>query len=232
MNRQKLYSRAFTIAEILIVLGIVGIVAEITIPSVVKDFQEAVIRTAFLKQVSVLSQITESYLADNGGTFMGEFVNRPAVITKFLQPYLLTTKVCADSVDTTCIHHSSLSLTSLPVNTSTLSLSNWSTSVITNDGVYIHVGNAFNDCTIWGSACVAGEIDINGDKGANRTGYDTFNWTLLPNKIIFSHPAYSSTDDVNTKCIKQPASGWNGWTNKGYGCGMRIIEGMSKWSAQ
>ena len=47
---------AFTLAEVLITLGIIGIVAALTIPTLVKNFQDNVLKNQYKKMYSVLNQ--------------------------------------------------------------------------------------------------------------------------------------------------------------------------------
>lgn len=54
MKKTRRY--AFTLAEVLITLGIVGVVASLTIPTVVKHYKAKVLETAFKKSVSNLYQ--------------------------------------------------------------------------------------------------------------------------------------------------------------------------------
>lgn len=56
---------AFTLAEILIVLGIIGIVAQLTIPALYANFQEQVYKTAYKKAFSVASQAWLSGASNN-----------------------------------------------------------------------------------------------------------------------------------------------------------------------
>lgn len=60
---------AFTLAEILIVLGIIGIVAQMTIPSLVRDIQTSVLKTSFKKAYSVVSEAWTQVLAENPGMY-------------------------------------------------------------------------------------------------------------------------------------------------------------------
>lgn len=48
--------RAFTLAEVLITLGIIGVVAALTIPTVIKKYKAKVLETAFKKSVTNLYQ--------------------------------------------------------------------------------------------------------------------------------------------------------------------------------
>ena len=56
MRTSKLKLLAFTLAEVLIVLGIIGIVAEMTIPSLVKQTQDLEFKSAWKKAYSELNQ--------------------------------------------------------------------------------------------------------------------------------------------------------------------------------
>lgn len=47
---------AFTLAEVLITLGIIGVVAAMTLPSLVNRTRQKELETAFQKQYSVLQQ--------------------------------------------------------------------------------------------------------------------------------------------------------------------------------
>lgn len=56
---------AFTLAEILIVLGIIGIVAEMTIPDLMISFQKQIYLTSFKKVYSTLNEALELMTTDN-----------------------------------------------------------------------------------------------------------------------------------------------------------------------
>lgn len=50
---------AFTLAEVLVTLGIIGVIAALTLPQLIKDYQGKVLHTQLLKAYSVLSQALE-----------------------------------------------------------------------------------------------------------------------------------------------------------------------------
>jgi type II secretory pathway pseudopilin PulG len=68
LNNAQGYT-AFTIAEVLIVLGIIGIIAEVTIPALMHDFQDAEFKSKLKKEYSVMSQAYQELAFDNGGQF-------------------------------------------------------------------------------------------------------------------------------------------------------------------
>lgn len=59
-------SRAFTLAEAIITLGIVGIVAAMTLPTVIQKIQDKQFKTAFKKQYSVIAQALQLIYAETG----------------------------------------------------------------------------------------------------------------------------------------------------------------------
>ncbi len=62
----KRIKKAFTLAEILITLGIIAVVAALTTPALIQHAASAKIGPAISRTVSVLSQGFEAYLYDNG----------------------------------------------------------------------------------------------------------------------------------------------------------------------
>ena len=59
---------AFTLAEVLITLGIIGIVAAMTLPVIISNIKAQQLRTAFLKGYSVITQAFELYNNDSNCT--------------------------------------------------------------------------------------------------------------------------------------------------------------------
>ena len=57
---------AFTLAEVLITLGIIGVVAAFTLPSVIAKYQEKVWTTSYLRVYSLLENAYRSAIYENG----------------------------------------------------------------------------------------------------------------------------------------------------------------------
>ena len=95
------YSKiAFTLAEVLITLAVIGVVAAITIPSLVKNYNEKAWSTAqdvFTKRLEVATRQmnTEEKLAGYSNTM--DFVNE-------LKKYIKITRVCDNSNITKCFN--------------------------------------------------------------------------------------------------------------------------------
>ena len=60
--------KAFTLAEVLITLGIIGIVAALTIPAFVKKYQHQVLYNSLLKHYAIMQTALERMQADTGIT--------------------------------------------------------------------------------------------------------------------------------------------------------------------
>jgi len=56
--------KAFTLAEVLITLGIIGVVAAITIPSLIANYQKRVIETTLKEDYSIMAQVNRLMIAN------------------------------------------------------------------------------------------------------------------------------------------------------------------------
>lgn len=57
---------AYTLAEVLITLGIIGVVAAMTLPAIIQDKQNKELHTALLKNYSVIQQVIDRMTLDRG----------------------------------------------------------------------------------------------------------------------------------------------------------------------
>ena len=67
-SHHSLKKAAFTLAEVLITLGIIGVVAAMTMPSLIQNYQEKATVTKLKKCYSLVSQAYVSILNDEGGS--------------------------------------------------------------------------------------------------------------------------------------------------------------------
>ena len=95
--------KAFTLAEVLVTLGIIGVVAALTLPSVIQKHQEQVTVNKVKKFYSVMSQAMLMAIKDNGNLdewkiSLGEeySVNKDTAETfmSYIKPNLKITKDC------------------------------------------------------------------------------------------------------------------------------------------
>lgn len=186
----------FTLAEVIIVLGIVGIVAEMTIPSVLSDFQEKTALTQFQKSYTELSQAYISAAQENGT------INNWATdqdMYNYMKPYL---KIMEDCPKTTgCfpkVTYNGIKGTTVGLyfyNPSTYKLRLANGASILFKPSYEPMGTVY--------------IDINGDKAPNAFGKDMFVFMLATKSGAPYITGYNlAWAGVNYCSLTLDSSGW------------------------
>ena len=86
---------AFTLAEVLITIGIIGVVAAMTIPGLMTNYKKHKIETKLTKAVSTLNQAIKMSEAENGEMETWD-KNLPydEFINKYLRPYIKVEQIC------------------------------------------------------------------------------------------------------------------------------------------
>jgi prepilin-type N-terminal cleavage/methylation domain-containing protein len=209
---------AFTLAEVLIVLGIIGIVAEMTIPTLISSFQEQVLLTRFRQTYTSLQQAYQMAAVDNGTA--DTWADADAMYTN-LRPYLKMMQDCPFTCDT--------AYPADPKNLAGTSTSDWHP--------YYHIMLA-NGATLKFTIDEDKDedvdleyrtiaIDLNGNKGPNRIGYDFFTFHLSnKNGAPFvSWPYYSGNGsswvEVDPYSCNRTSLAVD--SNSGYGCSYWLI---------
>ena len=102
---------AFTLAEVLITLAIIGIVAAMTIPTLIADYQKKATATKVKKVYAELTQIIRLSEVDNGAMNIWNFGNPEdgsdlpsaessiAAVEKYIVPYYKNIKKCSVGID-------------------------------------------------------------------------------------------------------------------------------------
>lgn len=197
---------AFTLAEVLIVLSIIGIIVSLTIPSIIQDAQNAELKTAWKKSYADISAATSRLIMDNGGSLKG-VLNCDNVV-QYYSNYLSYLKSCPQgtNVFVNCWHDvnitkslSGLSLNSTALDEGAMILSN-GTLLNFSDFRYAHNCDIDDHC-----GCIY--VDVNGFKGPNSIGKDVFTIHVLKNGIkpygtedddyagsLYCNPAYNSVN--------------------------------------
>jgi len=179
--------RAFTLAEVLITLLIIGVIASIVIPGLIADTQQAEYKTAWKKAFGVASQAYKRAIAENGS--FGPYGSNTGKLDA-LKNYMSIVKNCSGSTFGNC----------------------WATNGVTRqDGSYPgggcvgysqsnqNVSNAFitSDGMYWlqysNMDCVA--VDTNGIKGPNKFGKDVFDFYMT--ESVVKPNCCSSTESVD-----------------------------------
>lgn len=204
---------AFTLAEVLITLGIIGVVAAMTMPSLIQNYQEKATVTKLKKCYSLVSQAYVSILNDEGGSDTLQAGDDLEMMEKFGK-YLKYQKTCGRNKG--CFPN--VTYKSVTGN----GYSKWEddttdrSRAILTDGTLIMFNKSViteNENYIYAQIYV----DINGFKGPNQLGRDFFYFYINPEKIV---PAGAKAleekneDQKFTKnCIQQ----------NGYACAAWVI---------
>lgn len=191
---------AFTLAEVLIVIGIIGMIADMTIPTLVTNVQEKTTVVTLKKAYSTLSQAYTLATTDNGTPdTWGLTADTAGTVNMIeaLKPYLNMTKDCGISAG--CfpdVHYKHLSGTDRGnINTE----ADMAKAQLV-DGSLL-AGAAFSpDCSLqWGASqalkTVCGDywIDVNGYKNPNIAGKDIFIFHLTKSGLV---PAGTQDDSA------------------------------------
>ncbi|MBR1754184.1 type II secretion system protein, partial [bacterium] len=185
-NRRSLLVplRGFTLAEVLITLGIIGVVAALTIPTLMQKTHDREVVAAVKKNASVFSQAFESAVAEHGTTDKWDLLPYDAdssdKIVEKIKPYLKITSDCGHSI---CSNYNVEKMKW--VNGTEESVSNYtslSNNLILSDGTVIFVRTVSN-----GKPNIV--FDINGQKGPNVIGEDIFRFDISPAGTLY-YPAF------------------------------------------
>lgn len=88
----QLIIKAFTLAEVLITLGIIGVVAALTIPTLMNSASNIQYYTGLRKAQSILEQANMALIGENG-SMLGA-IQSYGSLTNALASKLKTTKIC------------------------------------------------------------------------------------------------------------------------------------------
>jgi len=94
----------FTLAEVLITLGIIGVVAAITIPNMVTNYQKKATVAKLKEDYAVFNQAIRRARAENGDLDNSAYTDLDKTMATFehyLKPYLKISKICAPT-DSSC----------------------------------------------------------------------------------------------------------------------------------
>lgn len=153
----------FTLAEVLVTLGVIGVVAAMTLPSVIKNYQKKVASTRVKSAYSQLLQAIQRSEVDNDEIKSWDFELSNADFTqKYIEPYFKGMNLCTN-------------IEKCPIG---ISSANSDRRYFLNNGTQIDIHIRANIMYVL--------VDIDGPKGKNTMGYDWFYFTYTNdlNKIM------------------------------------------------
>lgn len=244
-------NKGFTLAEVLITLGIIGIVAALTMPTLISKHQKKVYGTKLIQTYSILNQGFRGYLAQNE---IDSLAQTPAFVSiqnsgiSSCNPENWDNAACKEFVAEMSKIFNGIHLAKTGVVTYKYFNANgtgtrgpWSFTLKNGSVLYLGVYKNYNvtgnlaRVKQYGTKLTTSvgylDIDINGDKGPNRWGRDFFEFQVSEDGTIYPEGGkdYSVFRSGNLSNVwnAENSSWW--WclpekSSIGYGCGARVIE--------
>jgi prepilin-type N-terminal cleavage/methylation domain-containing protein len=232
MNKHLLQNkRGFTLAEVLITLLIIGVVASLVIPSIINDTNKAEYVTKLKKEYAILQQAYKLLIIDNGGSILNDpnfncsgtcNGSKSANAMNEFAEKLSVTKNCGTG--TGCWYSSTQIFIGGDIVTSNLE-SSWSGvygKAVLADGTSIAININNTNCTrtygsttvgspTYQSICGIMDIDINGSIKPNQLGRDNFSF-YITKYGIYPKGVYNDGSTCNPEA-----------TSSGYGCSGNVL---------
>jgi len=223
----------FTLAEVLITLGIIGVIAAITMPTLINNSNKAVAVTALKRAYAILSQAQEMIAADSGDfqsalsgvqtseDFGNVFISKMKVSKNCKMPD--THGECFPN-DLRPLNNTGnftmndfLSIPSLGI------VDSKSNDVITTDGIsyafaLIDPNCKGHDEELGYILCGAALVDVNGiKKNPSIVGREIFAFVMTKDKVLPAGTGFTQ-DDLNAAC--NPNDLTNG---DGFNCAAKVL---------
>ena len=194
--------KAFTLAEVLVTLGIIGVVSAMTVPTLMQNHQRKSYVTQLHKVYNELQQAIVQLMADTNAVNLKEAgINTTAASQNFIKNYFKTVTTCENSLKP-CFSDTYRFLSGAVYGIG----DHVSTSYILAGGaavrpLYIAEGSSGKLVNIL--------VDVNGQQGPNILGRDTFYIAIYNNGAIDTYNA-SATSVPLTKAQRESAgSEWS-----------------------
>ena len=180
-----LKNRAFTLAEVLITLGIIGVVAAITLPNLMTAYKARVLRSQFMKSYSLIQQAYKMMEADGVSTSPTDYDRISGDDSSFktvFQRYFTGTTDCWYNKSAPCYNMTTYSYKCLDGKSSLTPHYFDDGQFALTDGTLFMFENPSSSNPSDYRAWVF--VDINGINGKpNRLGYDLFVFQLTDNGL-------------------------------------------------
>ena len=210
------FNNGFTLAEVLVTLGIIGVVSAMTVPTLMQNYQRQSYVTQLHKVYNEVSQAMVQYQNDRNALNLNEAgLNSQAAFDAMVPQYFKTVQKCDNSL-TPCFpattSYKKMNGTALNADVYTTA-----TSYVLASGASVRFYYSVN-----GNRICNIQVDVNGKKGPNILGRDLFTLSIYSDGMIDDNgtSAPVSEADRNTAFT----AGCNGATgNNVYGCFGKIL---------
>ncbi len=209
------YKKAFTLAEVLITLGIIGVVAALTMPTVIQNYKKKQAVTQLKATYSILAQAFEHAQADYGDMSnwgLNEYYGTPSsganeITTKVVETYFIPyVKPLKNNGITSFQKLGYSGIYALNGKTDRNLLGHWRYIIFLSNGTIVAFnmdGHCYGEegtnengnwyCTDYRNTNIYIVVDINGKKHPNTLGKDVFVMSVNSSTNKFEFYNYSNT---------------------------------------
>ena len=170
----SLKSAAFTLAEVLVTLGIIGVVSAMTVPTLMQNYQRQSYVTQLHKVYNEMSQVFQQMMTDRNALNLKEtgLLNTTEQATETFKNYFKVVQDCGNNFSP-CFASEYRSTTGSSIKPAEANW--WSSSFVLADGAAIGL-HGLIDYSAGNVSYPYGYmyVDINGAKGPNIAGRDFF----------------------------------------------------------
>ena len=210
-NVTKKRKLAFTLAEVLITLGIIGIVAAITIPQLINNYKAKRLRTQFLKSYSTIQQAFKEMEADDVSTDPTTY-NTLEYYKTFMN-YLQAPMDCGigDNKYLPCVYMRDSSSKDYKPYKTYDGKTNASMILFDDGQIALQDGTLLLFENYAPRMRVFVSVDLNGyNNKPNRWGYDLFTFQLVDNQLKAMGDTGTTYTDLSTYCNVNSQDKYNG----------------------
>ncbi len=220
---------AFTLAEVLITLGIIGIVAAMTIPTLISKNQKRVIEAKLKEDYSIVQQVIKSNEGNDVDMSMilqdGNTNSQRQWFETYFAPYMKYSHVCYDTKGCWQKHQTKLLTGAVAQNDRPeIGLGLSIVSVTLNNGTNLTMDVWSGDNQMWqifginyAKTGMSIFVDANGNSGPNVIGKDIYVLTYTPDYGILPAGFHKTKNEINRNCSKNDNSNL-----AGYFCLLRV----------
>ena len=185
---------AFTLAEVLITLGIIGIVAAMTLPIVITNYKKSQTANQLKTSYSILSQAVKRSEVDNGEVKYWNFhLSSKQFFEKYLKNYIKILDEGQNGINRERIYYKWLNNETISGSWKETVSDSYLVSLQNGSLLYIHCGGEGYSTTLM--------VDINGYKTPNKAGIDLFHFNIIPTHglVPWGFNTENIEDDPNTQ---------------------------------
>ena len=207
VRNDKKVKAGFTLAEVLITLGIIGVVAAMTIPTLISGYKKKEYSTKLKKFYSMMNQAIQMSTIESGPasawSYPADGTDIDALKTfwsTYFEPYLKVSSASEERFTST----------------------NTDGTVVTRD---LYVIN-FQDGTSVGiraAGAIDFQFDVNGSSGPNTFGKDQFDFIMNKTTGKFSAYTYMNSTDQDSEYLKDRDNALQACIDNGFYCSLLLF---------